>query len=131
MALQGDLRNQIGRLRLADTSEIPRDLQFSNQAAGPGVSVLPDVETSSDSSSATDSEDRMELSREELYSSDELSETEVSSAMISKKRYKHSLQDSGFRKTLISRNRRKTALIYLQYRQINKLEKSRDYGKLR
>lgn len=79
--LQGDLRQQVGRLRLAETSEIPSDFGFGSQAAGPGISVLPDAETSSDSSSSTDSEDRMELAREELYSSDELSETEVSSVI--------------------------------------------------
>ena len=82
LALQGDLEKQIGRLRLADTSEIPIDLQFSNQGPGPGLAVLPDEMSSDDLSSATDSDDRLELPREELYSSDELLEGEVSSAII-------------------------------------------------
>ena len=68
----------MGRLRLANPLEIPDDLEQGSQVSGPGISVLPETETSSDSSSVTDPEDRTELAPEELYSSDEQAEGEVS-----------------------------------------------------
>ena len=75
----------MGRLRFAEPSEIPENLQFNNQAAeGSGLSVLPEADTSSDDKSATDSEDTAELpdealesAQQRLYSSDEEAETEV------------------------------------------------------
>lgn len=75
----------MGRLRFAEPSEIPENLQFNNQAAeGSGLSVLPEADTSSDDKSTADSEDTAELpdealesAQQRLYSSDEEAETEV------------------------------------------------------
>ena len=77
-AVQGDLEQQMGTLRLAEPSEIPDSLEYSHEQAGHGFSLGPGDRALSDSSSTgTDPGDELQIAAEVDYSNDELSEGKV------------------------------------------------------
>lgn len=81
--MQGDLQQQMGTLRLAEPSEIPETLDFSQGQEGKGLSLGQAAHVSSDSSSVSDSDEELPADNGVVYRSEDDEDEQVRDPTLS------------------------------------------------